>query len=226
MSESAPERRLPHRAILLLGPTGAGKTPLGEQLARRGFRRQPCVHFDFGDQLRQLVAAGRPEGCIRAAELAFLGDVLCRGALLEDEHFPLAEQILRTFLARQQVAPETRVVLNGLPRHVGQAEALAPLLPIDTVVILECDAATVGQRLASNVGGDRAERADDDRASVQKKLEWYQARTAPLVAFCQARGAELVRVAVTPKLTAAAMWEALHLPRGEQAAATEPVPED
>ncbi len=43
-------------AILLLGPTGTGKTPLGNVLAVRGWRGLPCLHFDFGANLRELVA--------------------------------------------------------------------------------------------------------------------------------------------------------------------------
>lgn len=209
MPETSATSPLPYRALLLLGPTGAGKTPLGEELARRGFRQRPCVHFDFGAQLRQIVAAGRTEGCLGPAELGFLQEVLHSGALLEDEHFPIAEQILRSFLRREQVAAESWVVLNGLPRHVGQAAALTPILPIATVLALECDAATVRQRIVSNVGGDRTHRVDDDLASIAKKLQLYRTRSAPLLAFCQEQGASLVRLAVTATMTPSQMWAAL-----------------
>ena len=42
-------------AILLLGPTGSGKTPLGELMERRGFGGRRCRHFDLGDRLRRFV---------------------------------------------------------------------------------------------------------------------------------------------------------------------------
>ncbi|MCX7427258.1 MAG: hypothetical protein NTW96_16720 [Planctomycetia bacterium] len=42
-------------AMLLLGPTGSGKTPLGDLLERRGLGGRRCVHFDFGAHLRRIV---------------------------------------------------------------------------------------------------------------------------------------------------------------------------
>lgn len=49
--------RLP--AVLLLGPTGAGKTPLGRICAQRGLWGRSCTHVDFGACLRR-AAAGDP----------------------------------------------------------------------------------------------------------------------------------------------------------------------
>jgi hypothetical protein len=53
MSEVVPNS-LP--ALLLLGPTGAGKTPLGDWLEAHGLWGRPCHHFDFGANLRAVVA--------------------------------------------------------------------------------------------------------------------------------------------------------------------------
>ena len=44
---------LPH-ALLLIGPTGSGKTPLGELLERSGLWGRPCRHFDFGERMRRI----------------------------------------------------------------------------------------------------------------------------------------------------------------------------
>ncbi|HET6430150.1 MAG TPA: hypothetical protein VFJ30_17170, partial [Phycisphaerae bacterium] len=82
-------------AILLLGPTGSGKTPLGEMLQARGLRGRRCAHFDFGDSLRRAVAAASPPDGLPRQDIAFLKGVLESGALLEDEHFHIAETILR-----------------------------------------------------------------------------------------------------------------------------------
>ncbi|MEE8450650.1 MAG: hypothetical protein V3R99_02015 [Thermoguttaceae bacterium] len=50
-----------NRAALLLGPTGAGKTPLGRLIEQRGLWGVRCLHFDFGDNLREVVRRNRPD---------------------------------------------------------------------------------------------------------------------------------------------------------------------
>ena len=42
-----------HRALLLLGPTASGKTPLGKLIEERGLWDFRWVHFDFGAQMRK-----------------------------------------------------------------------------------------------------------------------------------------------------------------------------
>lgn len=194
------------RAVLLLGPTGSGKTPLGDMMQLRGFRGSACAHFDFGAQLRGLVERGQPSELVTAAELAFLADVLRTNALLEDNRLNLACRILHGFLRQQAVRPGTIVVLNGLPRHLGQANALAELVEVVCVVGLSCTADVAGQRIASNAGGDRDERTDDDPTAIERKLRLFQERTAPLAAHYGQQGAEIVTIEVSAGMTAQAMW--------------------
>ncbi len=47
------------KAILLLGPTGSGKTPLGQALEKKGLAGRRCVHFDFGANLREIAGLKR-----------------------------------------------------------------------------------------------------------------------------------------------------------------------
>ena len=170
-------------AWLLLGPTGSGKTPLGDWLqTHRGYR-----HFDFGAQLR----AGTG---LTTTEKEFVRELLATGALLENETFPIAEKILRAFLAGHEREP---LVLNGLPRHVGQAVALEPIVRVTTVVQLRAEATTLRERLRRNSGGDRTGRVDDDLALVERKLATYAARTLPLIQHYRQRGARIVPVPVT-----------------------------
>jgi adenylate kinase len=194
------ERR--QRAILLLGPTGAGKTPLGAWLEAHGLRDAECVHFDFGENLRQIVARNRPDQIVSDEDIAFLRGVLERGVLLEDAQFPLAERIVRSFLAQRCADHQTWVVLNGLPRHAGQARAIGAVLDVRAVVCLECSAETVIRRLANNVGGDRAGRTDDRHAEVQKKLAVFWQRTAPLVDYYRQQGLPIETIPVTDSTTA------------------------
>jgi adenylate kinase family enzyme len=196
-------------AVVLLGPTGSGKTPLGEQLALRGLQNRRCVHFDFGANLREIVARAESDAIICREDIEFLRDVLSTGALLEDKDFPLAARILRSFCLRWNVDPHTLVVLNGLPRHVGQARALEDTFHIEAVIHLSCTAETVIQRIATDTGGDRQQRTDDEHADIQRKLEIFHERTKPLIEHYRQAGVPIWQVHVTADMTPAEMWREL-----------------
>lgn len=202
-----PDDRPP--ALLLLGPTGSGKTPLGQMLEQRGWAGCPCVHFDFGENLRRAAASDEPDAAVSLADIAFLRQVLRTGALLEDEQFPLAARILRGFLARRGVAPATWVVLNGLPRHEGQAERISAIVDVRTVVYLQCSPDTVLTRIQADTGGDRRGRPDDGLEDIRRKLAIFAARTQPLLDFYRRRNALVVELAVTGTATAAEMYARL-----------------
>jgi adenylate kinase family enzyme len=184
------------QAILLLGPTGAGKTPLGDWLEAHGLWARPCHHFDFGANLRA-VAAGGPSEWMTRDEVQFLQRVLDTGALLENESFYLAAKILEAFVARRAIQTGHWLILNGLPRHVAQAQALEARVAVRALVQLECDARVVRDRLQRDPGGDRALRADDTEELVARKLKLYEERTRPLLDYYRQRGAELISVPVT-----------------------------
>ena len=78
-----------YRSVLLVGPTGAGKTPLGNLLEKKGLNGKKCRHFDFGANLRA-IAGQIPGARFSLEEIGFIKDKLCSGALLEDKDFPLA----------------------------------------------------------------------------------------------------------------------------------------
>jgi len=198
-----------NRALLLVGPTGSGKTPLGDLIAERGLWRAACAHFDFGANLRFLVEQDRPDEIVGRDDLRFLRSVLRSGALLENEHFPLAERILRSFLSRIGAERRTMVVMNGLPRHVGQAEAVDAIVDVVAVVHLRCSGEVILERLGTNIGGDRAGRVDDDLQSVRRKLALFCERTAPLLDYYRSSGIAIETVDVTATMTPARMWETL-----------------
>jgi adenylate kinase len=181
-------------AMLLIGPTGAGKTPLGEFLEHNGLWGRRCHHFDFGARLRD-VGAGLVNG-FSTDEAGFIRDVLEKGVLLENETFHLALRILAGFIEGRQVRPEDMLVMNGLPRHAGQARDLAGSLRFAAIVDLQCSAAVVWERLRSNVGGDRSDRGDDTVTLVQRRLSLFAERTRPLLAWYRQRGVPEIRVVV------------------------------
>jgi len=197
----------PWPSILLVGPTGAGKSPLGDEMERRGFRGRPCLHFDFGANLR--VAAGDRAGeyGLAAADLAAVRASLATGALFEDRDMPMIVRILTRFAEIRGLAPDTRIVLNGLPRHRRQAEALAGLVAVEAVVSLEADAAVIAARIRLDPGRDRSGRTDDEAEAVAGRLAIFRDRTAPLLDLYRERGVPVLAIAVTAAMSPANMYD-------------------
>ena len=198
-----------HEALLLLGPTGSGKTPLGQVIAERGIHGRCTAHFDFGENLRAAAARSAEDALLSVEDISFLRHVLDTGALLDDKDFPIAERILKWFIGRSAAAPDTLIALNGLPRHTGQAKAIEPLLDVRTVVQLTCSPQTVLGRIAANTGGDRTTRIDDELPAIARKLEIFADRTLPLVQHYEQAGARRVTIEVTIDLSPLAMWRLL-----------------
>lgn len=161
-----------------------------------------------------MVRQGVPDELLSREDLAFLADVLRRRALLEDQHFALAERILRAFLRRRHADATAVVVFNGFPRHLGQAEALEGLFQMQAVVFLDAGPETVMKRIRANVGGDRIDREDDDPGSVAAKLGVFAERTAPMLDYYRRRNVPVLRREVDVATTAEELWHWLHEPGG------------
>jgi adenylate kinase family enzyme len=199
-------------ALLLLGPTGSGKTPLGEHLARHGLRGRPCVHFDFGARLRAVAdGSWRPAG-LGAKDVETVVRALGAGALLTDAEFGVAASLLRACLAEQRLAPGGLLVLNGLPRHVGQARDLEPLVDLRAAVHLDASADVVCQRIARDSGGDRTGRDDDSALRIAERLVRFEERTRPLIAWLGARGVPVQHLPVCVATRAGDLAHALGAP--------------
>ena len=192
-------------AILIVGPTGSGKSPLGDLLEARGFRGKRCFHFDFGSNLRAAAKGSRPREPLTNDDVETIRSVLDTGALLEDEQFHVAEKILLGFVSKNGVEEGDIVVLNGLPRHIGQAGMLDSIVKIERVICLECSPEVVAGRIRANTGGDRTHRNDDSLGEIRNKLEIFNKRTAPLVEHYRERGAEIITVNVGEETTAEEM---------------------
>lgn len=130
LRQSVEKGNIRWKAILLVGPTGSGKTPLGQLLEQEGLWGRQCVHFDFGEALR--ASAKEPDGLLTKSEFQVVENVLKAGALLEDKHFPIARKLLVNYLTKRNANIDTLVILNGLPRHAGQAEAMETVVDMQT----------------------------------------------------------------------------------------------
>jgi len=191
-------------AVLLVGPSGAGKTPLGECLQAGGLWGRACAHFDFGRTLRAC-ARGEAPAEVTPHQCALVRRMLETDALLAEEDFPLAERLVRAFLEGRGPNADTLIVLNGLPRHGGQAGRMARLVRMRALVHLRCTERTVLARVRRDTGGDRRGRDDDLPARLRRKLAVYRERTEPLLDYYRERGVRVIPLDVGAATTAEAM---------------------
>lgn len=198
----------PVDAILLLGPTGSGKSPLGEFLTSRGFLGRRAHHLDFGSELRSIVS-GIGSSSYTPAERDFLFGVLEYGLLLENEHFSLAQKIISLFLDRARFRSGDVLVLNGIPRHEGQARDISTIATIHALVVLTCSLNSVFCRIKENTGGDRTGRKDDEQALIEQKLKIYENRTAPLIKHYETSGSRIYLLEIRERTTAGSAYHQL-----------------
>jgi adenylate kinase family enzyme len=199
----------PIDSILLLGPTGVGKSPLGDAIARNGLFGRNCHHLDFGSELRNAVSDGKRSASYSPEELDFIHGVLERGLLLENEHFVLAEKTIALFLQRKGLSQAHILVLNGIPRHGGQARDIERIAHVHALIVLDCVAEDVFCRIRDNVGGDRTERVDDNVELIGKKLALFRSRTAPLIDHYEKLGRMIYRLGVSGTMTPAEAYQKL-----------------
>ena len=191
------------KAVLLVGPTGSGKTPLGQLLEREGLWGIKCLHFDFGETLRTSVT--QRTRYLTRSELDVVEKSLKTGTLLENEHFSIAKKLLSNYLAERSINEDTLIVLNGLPRHIGQAKAIEDLIEMRAVVNLKCKPVIVLNRIRINAGGDRRERDDDILEEIERRLEVFRMRTAPLLEYYHRLGVPVLPLDIGVKTTAEEM---------------------
>lgn len=161
--------------LILLGPPGAGKGTQGHRLSER----YNIPEISTGGILRSAVHKGTPLG--REAK-----SYMDRGALVPDE---IMIGIIRERLTQDDTA--CGFILDGFPRTVAQAEALAQLSeeqqrPIEHVLSIEVPQEELLQRLA---GRRQVEgRQDDTAEAIRHRLEVYERETAPLIDYYRRQG--------------------------------------
>ncbi|MDE0893147.1 MAG: adenylate kinase [Acidimicrobiales bacterium] len=158
--------------LVILGRQGSGK---GTQAARLVEAYSP-IHVSTGDMLRAAVADGTELGR-RAGALMDAGD------LVGDD---LINGIVAERLAQPDVA-EHGFLLDGYPRTPDQAAAMEGFLAeagttLDGAVNLDVPVDEVTARMLARG------RADDTEEAIRRRLDLYEAETAPLLVWFADRG--------------------------------------
>ena len=177
-----------YEAILIIGPTGSGKTPLGDLIERKGLWDRRCFHFDFGLNLRNIGAQNVQPPGFSKDDFNIIQNSLKTGELLENKDFHIARKIFRAFRNSRHIDMDDLVILNGLPRHMGQADDVGGFLNIILAVYFECTLDVICERIRLNKGGDRFDRADDAYAAVKNRLSIFKEQTLPLLEYYRKKG--------------------------------------
>lgn len=181
--------------LILVGPPGAGKGTQAKLLCAKWGIPQIAT----GDMLREAKKAGTPLG-IQAAEY------MSKGALVPDD-------VVIGLVGERLKASDTQggFLLDGFPRTVPQAEALdqllqAKALELDSVVQLDVPRHLLMERAVLRrtdkrtgqiyhlkynpppLGAELEHRADDQPETVAKRLDAYDAMTAALLPYYEAKG--------------------------------------
>ncbi|MDZ7679236.1 MAG: adenylate kinase [Acidimicrobiales bacterium] len=155
--------------LVLLGRQGAGKGTQAVRLAEH----YGAPHISTGDMLRAAVAEGTEFG--RKAK-----EIMDRGDLVPDD---VMVGVVEERLTKDD-ARASGFLLDGFPRTVAQAEALAELTApegLDAVVNIDVPLDEVRARMKAR-GRD-----DDTDEAIDRRLELYERATQPLVAFYEER---------------------------------------
>jgi adenylate kinase len=184
--------------LILLGAPGAGKGTQVEFLTKE--RGLPSI--STGNILRAAIKEGTPIG-LKAQEY------ISSGRLVPDE---VIIGIVKERLSQKDC--ENGFILDGVPRTIGQAEALEKAgIEITAAILLDVPDNMIEQRMAGrrtcigcgatyhvvtkppkkeNVcdecGGELTRRKDDDPETVRTRLKVYHEETEPLVDFYRERG--------------------------------------
>ena len=180
--------------LIFLGAPGSGK---GTH-AVRVKADYHIPHISTGDIFRANIKGNTPLGQQAKAYLD-------KGALVPDE---LTIAIVKDRLANPDCAKG--FILDGFPRTIQQADALATFAGVDAVVNLILDDETIVERVTgrrmcacgatynvatlkgattcAKCGGELYQRVDDQPETVRNRLEVYAANTAPLIDYYRAKG--------------------------------------
>ncbi len=190
--------------ILLFGKPGAGKGTQAPKLAEA----LGVPTLATGDVLRAALREGTPLG-LQAKEYMDRGDLVPDDVILG---------IVGETLAKKEY--KRGVILDGVVRTVPQAEGLTKVFKkmkrkLDAVLAFEIDNEEIVRRLAERTvcekcqtpytgrepggkcdkcGGTLVRRRDDEPEAIRRRLQVYEAQTAPVFDWYSRNGARIATV--------------------------------
>jgi adenylate kinase len=182
--------------LVFLGPPGAGKGTL----ALRAVDVLKVPHISTGNIFREAIAAKTTLG-------VKVKSIIDSGGLVDDD---TTIALVKERLAQSDA--QNGYILDGFPRTIPQADALAAFSTLDHVVNFDIPDSGVIERLAGRrvcrkcgfnwhatlnptknegvcdtCGGEVYIRDDDKSEAVQKRLDVYRKQTEPLIGYYRAK---------------------------------------
>ena len=183
--------------FIFLGPPGAGKGSLAVKVAED----YKIPHISTGDIFRANIKAQTPLGVKVKA-------IIDSGSLVSDE---LTFELVKDRLAQDDC--KNGYILDGFPRTIPQADALAEMTDLDAVVDFQISKEEVVKRLSGRrmcpssgriyhivfnppknegkddeTGEDLIQRPDDKEEAIVHRLDVYTEQTEPLIEYYRKKG--------------------------------------
>ncbi|KAL4623330.1 adenylate kinase isoenzyme 5-like isoform X1 [Arapaima gigas] len=168
LSEKLKDRKI----IFVVGGPGSGKGTQCERIvAKYGY-----THLSTGDLLRAEVNSGSERG-------KQLSVIMQKGELVPLD--TVLDMLKEAMIAKADASKG--FLIDGYPREVQQGEEFEKKIgPPNLLLYINAKADTMLQRLMKR--GETSGRADDNEATIRKRLDLYYKATEPVIAFYEDRG--------------------------------------